>query len=245
MSVEQTPNVSEGSVSFVNSQAEQSPGSLQGDNANNSDNGCVSDDGVLSVILGMPRRTRSLEELCTRSYPTKPPGIGSDALDGGQTVALDLETTGLDSHRDRIRLLSLAVDTIDGGTFTYLIDCFGVEPSGLWERLAEKDLIIHNAAFDLGFLAQKGFVAGKVTDTMLLAQVLAAGTNERSSLKACCGRYLGRTLQKDEQKSDWTGELTASQLSYAATDVEVLGPLAEVLIAKIREAQNGCSVAEL
>src|SRR5262245_50280581 len=48
------------------------------------------------------------------------------ALDDADLVALDTETTGLDPRIDRMRLLSLALPTIDGGTFTYLIDCFAV-----------------------------------------------------------------------------------------------------------------------
>lgn len=158
------------------------------------------------------------------------------ALDGTDRVALDVETTGLDPRTNRVRLLSLGVNTIDGGTFAYLVDCFEVDPAPLWERLAEKELIIHNAAFDLRFLAQHGFVGGKVRDTMLLAQMLAAGTNERCSLAACSIRFLGRTLDKAEQLNDWTGVLTGSQLEYAAADVAVLMPLLDVLEARIREA---------
>ncbi len=137
---------------------------------------------------------------------------------------------------DRVRLLSLSVKTVDGGAYSYLVDCFEVDPTPLWERLAEKELVIHNAAFDLGFLTRLGFVAGKVRDTMLLAQMLAAGTMDRCSLAACCVRYLDRRLNKAEQTGDWSGVLTAAQLEYAATDVEVLTPLGNALEAKIRTA---------
>ena len=125
---------------------------------------------------------------------------------------------------------------MDGGTFVYLIDCIRVDPSPLWGTLAEKELIIHHAAFDLGFLAQKEFVAGRVRDTMILSQILSAGTMERHSLSACCLRYLGRTIDKTEQAGDWSGNLTGAQLEYAAADVEVLVPLADILETKIREA---------
>jgi DNA polymerase I-like protein with 3'-5' exonuclease and polymerase domains len=160
------------------------------------------------------------------------------ALDGTALVGLDLETTGLDLHADRVRLLSLSTDTIDGGRFTYLVDCFAVGPRPLWEALAGKELVIHNAAFDLGFLRRLGFTpTGEVRDTMLLAQLLTAGTNERATLAACCARYLGRTLDKTEQRSDWSGRLTDDQLRYAAADAEVLVPLLEALSAGIAEAK--------
>jgi hypothetical protein len=63
------------------------------------------------------------------------------ALDNTDLVALDLETTGLDPRTDRVRLLSLATDTIDGGTFSYLVDAFQVDPSPLWEALTGKELV--------------------------------------------------------------------------------------------------------
>jgi DNA polymerase I-like protein with 3'-5' exonuclease and polymerase domains len=163
--------------------------------------------------------------------------MAAAALDNTVLVGVDLETTGLDPHTDRVRLLSLALDTIDGGAFAYLVDCFEVDPSPMWEALADKELVFHNAAFDLAFLARMCFVpAGKVRDTMLLAQLLTAGTNERVTLAACCERWLKRPLDKSEQNSDWSGELTDQQLTYAASDVEVLAPLLKALAAKVKEA---------
>jgi ribonuclease D len=75
-------------------------------------------------------------------------------LDESRFVGLDVETTGLDPRADRVRLVSLAIDTSDGGRLVYVVDCFAVNPSPLWEVLAEKELILHNAAFDLAFLGR-------------------------------------------------------------------------------------------
>jgi DNA polymerase I-like protein with 3'-5' exonuclease and polymerase domains len=159
------------------------------------------------------------------------------ALNDTALVGLDVETTGLDPHADRVRLLSLALDTIDGGKFAYLVDCFAVDPAPLWKALADRELVLHNAAFDLAFLARRGFTpAGNVRDTMLLAQLLTAGTMERVSLAACCRRWLQRDLDKAEQKSDWSGALTDDQLAYAALDVVVLAPLLKALAAEVEEA---------
>jgi hypothetical protein len=89
------------------------------------------------------------------------------SLEAATRVALDLETTGLDPRRARIRLLSLAME---GGV--WLVDCFKVDPRPLFPILASKTLVIHNASFDLGFLAQMGFElgeGGRVIDSMLLS----------------------------------------------------------------------------
>jgi DNA polymerase-1 len=158
------------------------------------------------------------------------------ALDNSKTVGLDLETTGLDSRRDRVRLLSLSTDTIDGGRFTYVLDVFQVDPSRLWEVLAGKELAIHNAAFDLAFLAAMGFTASAVHDTMLLSQLLYAGQNIRHRLGDCAERELNVIIDKSAQLSDWSGSLTSQQFEYAAKDASIVVPLYETLSQKVRAA---------
>jgi DNA polymerase-1 len=169
------------------------------------------------------------------SEPTELEAVAA-ALEETAEVGLDLETTGLDPRQDRIRLLSLSCETIDGGRFTYLVDCFAVDPGQLFPSLSAKQLVIHDADFDLGFLARLGFTSGAVVhDTRLLAQLLTAGTWQSNKLGACCESYLGKALDKTEQRSDWSGELSAEQLAYATRDVEVLVPLLRALEGKLSE----------
>jgi DNA polymerase-1 len=153
------------------------------------------------------------------------------ALDESDLIGLDLETTGLNPRTDRIRLLSLATDR---GAF--LLDCFSIDPRSLWEILAEKTLIAHNAAFDLGFLAVQGFSPGSVRDTLLLSQLVYAGRRESHKLVDCVQRELGKPLDKAYQTADWSRELTRAHLEYAAADVAVLAPLHQTLDAKIKKA---------
>jgi hypothetical protein len=94
----------------------------------------------------------------------------AEALQGAERVALDLETTGLDPREDQVRIISL---TITQGT--WLVDCREVDPRPLFPVLADRTLVMHNALFDVGFLAEMGFEQGKdgkVLDTMLTSQVL-------------------------------------------------------------------------
>jgi ribonuclease D len=84
-------------------------------------------------------------------------------------VALDLETTGLDPREHRVRLFALATEQ-----GTWLLDCFEVDPRPLFATLSQKQLVIHNALFDLGMLSQMGFKmgeGGEVVDTMLASQL--------------------------------------------------------------------------
>ena len=155
------------------------------------------------------------------------------AIDESVRVGVDTETTGLNPRTDRVRLLSLATDR-----GTWLIDCFAVDPSPLWDVLAERPLVMHNAIFDLGFLRSRGFVPGVVYDTILLSRLLHGTRRPKGfhGLEECVTRELGRTLDKGQQTSDWSGPLTDEQLRYAALDAEVLLPLYQALDAQVREA---------
>ena len=144
-------------------------------------------------------------------------------------VGLDLETTGLDPHRDRARLLSLDLDTCDGGRHTYLLDLFVLTAEDLttvWDELASKGVVAHNAGFDLGFLARLGFTpAARVHDTLLIARLLGAGTRGACDLQHLAESILKVHLDKTYQTVDWSRDLTPDRLAYAAQDAAVLLPL--------------------
>jgi DNA polymerase-1 len=159
------------------------------------------------------------------------------AVGESAVVGLDTETTGLDPQTDRVRLLSLCCDTTDGGTMTYLVDCFAVGPAPLLGPLAAVPVVGHNLAFDLQFLARLGFEPAECRDTMLMSQVLYAGDRgARHSLAACCERELGEVVDKAEQTSDWSGPLTADQLRYAASDAMLARRLHNALVPKLAAA---------
>jgi len=154
-------------------------------------------------------------------------------------VALDLETTGLDPREDSVRLLSLATKAA-----TYIVDCRSVDPAELFPILAETTVVAHNALFDLSFLSPLGFVPGKVADTMILSQLLYAGSKVEPlkrgqtshSLDSVVERELGLELDKTHQRADWGSTLTPEMIEYAARDVEVLLSLHEALKTKVEEA---------
>jgi DNA polymerase-1 len=158
--------------------------------------------------------------------------------DADADVGLDCEATGLSSRRDRVRLISVALPTIDGGQVAYLVDCFAVDPRPMLEPLAERSLLIHNAGFDLGMLAGLGFTPKRpVRDVMILSRLLTAGTREGNALADLTERYLGFRLGKEQQKSDWAAPtLSKEQLDYAAADVVYLAELHRGLDAEVRKA---------
>jgi DNA polymerase I len=77
-----------------------------------------------------------------------------------------------------------------------------------------------------------------VSDTMLMFQVYYGGTNKRANLKDALNAVLGTEISKDEQASDWMGELTSEMLEYAATDVVHLHDLRHALETKINDTAD-------
>ena len=96
--------------------------------------------------------------------------------------------------------------------------------------------ILHHAMFDLRFLAhQWGVVPAGVACTKIaskLAEPDAPCTEQ--SLAPLLRRHLGVELDKSQQTSKWTGELSAEQVRYAADDVRYLLPLYDLLDEKLR-----------
>jgi DNA polymerase I-like protein with 3'-5' exonuclease and polymerase domains len=156
-------------------------------------------------------------------------------IQGAEVVAFDLETTGLDPRRDRIRLLSLATDS-----GSWVVDNFCVDVGPLLEILKEKTTVVHNAMHDLLFLRQLGYRhKGRVVDTLTLSRIAHAGERVEGgkrlehSLEACCERELGVSLDKSHQEDDWSGDLHKEMLAYAAEDARVLLPLHKALEEKL------------
>jgi DNA polymerase-1 len=168
------------------------------------------------------------------------------AVEESVAVGLDCETTGLDPRRDRARLLQLAPDSCAGTV--YLLDLFSLDRvalATLFEALAGVEVVGHNLAFDLAFLAPLGFTPGKPPhDLMIRSRLLTAGTRDGNALADLAQRHLGVTLDKGEQKGDWAAPaLTEAQLRYAAADVAHLLALHQVLAEEVSAAGLEATVA--
>jgi DNA polymerase I len=126
-----------------------------------------------------------------------------------------------------LRLLQLAA--LD--RMPVVIDCWDLEDHH-WQDLEEffslkRYWLAHNAVFDLGWLQEHElYPEGDVLCTMLASRILTNGLpNLKHGLQHVVKRYLKLEISKEEQRSDWTGDLTHSQLDYAAYDVELLTQL--------------------
>ncbi len=150
-------------------------------------------------------------------------------------MGFDTETTGLDPHTNKLRLLQLASPTA-----CFVIDLFCFNPAQLQPVLAllaapQPVKLAHNAKFDAKFLLKYfGVRLGACFDTYLASQLISAGDeNDRHGLAHVVQRQLGWQLDKEEQLSDWSRTLSTAQLEYAARDAQVLLPLRERLQAEL------------
>lgn len=170
----------------------------------------------------------------------------AEALRAEPVIGVDTETTGLDPHRSRLRLLQLATPQT-----TWIIDCFRLTPEQLRPVL---DLLVaphpikiaHNAKFDGKFLRRHcGIKLGGIFDTYLASLLISAGNeNERHGLEPVAARFLDLRLNKDAQLSDWSGELSENQLEYASADAAILLPLQREMQARL-DAMDLLVTAEL
>lgn len=173
-------------------------------------------------------------QLITRSEELAP---ALAALWSAPVIGLDTETTGLNAHAAKIRLLQLGT-----AEQSFIIDLFHFPADALGpvrELLAAPHpvKVAHNAKFDAKFLLKHlGVRLGGIFDTYLASLLSSAGNeSDRHSLEAVVLRYLGIQLDKSAQVSDWSGELVGYQLDYAARDATILLPLREKIIERLDE----------
>src|ERR1044072_7814083 len=162
-------------------------------------------------------------------------------LSSRQVIGLDTETTDLDPHHARLRLIQMATPE---GVFVIDLDRFDRDLAHSEDFAPLRRLfaaprpvkIAHNAKFDAKFIKYNfGVDIGGLFDTLLAIQLVSAGDiEERHGLEAIAGRYLNEAVDKSERLSNWEFELSESQLQYAARDAAVLLPLREKLIDRIK-----------
>jgi DNA polymerase I-like protein with 3'-5' exonuclease and polymerase domains len=172
----------------------------------------------------------------TSSKTNKPTLENAVALvEASKVVGLDLETTGLNPRRHKIRLVQVSDEEK-----TYVVDAFKVNPRRLFEALAThpEKVVVHGGTFEFSFVYHHhGIALDNLVDTYLMARIVACGY-----MSVPCGlgdvsrRELELELDKEMQESDWTAEpLSRRQLTYAAIDAAVLPKLYMLLEKAVAE----------
>lgn len=146
-----------------------------------------------------------------------------------EAIGVDIETTALNPHDGKIRLIQIAI--LDWPVI--ILDCLHIGGVHLIADLLAKLFrgrrkVAQNAVFECKWLTHNGVEFEiPLFDTMIADQLINCGHfNKSASLAAIAERYLGFYIPKEEQRSDWSlPRLSQEQLEYAARDASILLPL--------------------
>ncbi|GGE07123.1 3'-5' exonuclease [Aureimonas endophytica] len=149
-------------------------------------------------------------------------------------VAVDTETLGLDTRRDRLCVVQLSPG--DGTADIVQIAKGQREAPNLAALLADptKTKIFHYARFDIAALFHAfGVMTTPVFCTKIGSRLTRTYT-DRHGLKDLARELIGVDLSKQQQSSDWAAEtLTPAQIEYAASDVLHLHDIMAVLLKRL------------
>ena len=164
----------------------------------------------------------------------------------GATIAVDTETMGLITPRDRLCLVQLS----DGSGHEHLVR-FAPNSSfsapNLKAVLADPSRLklFHFARFDLAAIEHYlGVTAAPVFCTKIASKLTRTYT-DRHGLKELVRELLGQELSKQQQSSDWGGtDLSDAQKDYAASDVRFLHRMHAIFVEKLeREGRSALAQA--
>ncbi|KAA0968463.1 ribonuclease D [Aureimonas fodinaquatilis] len=149
-------------------------------------------------------------------------------------IAIDTETLGLNTRRDRLCVVQLSPG--DGTADIVQIAKGQREAPNLTALLADpnKVKIFHYARFDIAALFHAfGVMTSPIFCTKIASRLTRTYT-DRHGLKDLTKELIGVDLSKQQQSSDWAAEtLTPAQVEYAASDVLYLHDLMGVLLKKL------------
>jgi len=155
-------------------------------------------------------------------------------------IAIDTETMGLITHRDRLCVVQLS----DGQGDEHLVR---FNPGSTYDAPNLKALVgdpgrlklYHYGRFDLAAIYHYlGVMAAPVFCTKIASKLVRTYT-DRHGLKNLVSELLAADLSKQQQLSDWGGpDLNEAQRDYAASDVRYLHRLREVLMVRLEREQR-------
>jgi len=164
---------------------------------------------------------------------------------GEGPIAVDTETMGLITPRDRLCVVQLS----DGSGDEHLVR-FG--PGSAYDAPNLKAVLgdpnrlklFHFGRFDLAAIEHYlGVMAAPVFCTKIASKLVRTYT-DRHGLKMLVEELLGENLSKVQQSSDWGGpDLSDAQRDYAASDVRFLHRLRDELVKRL-EREGRMEIAQ-
>jgi ribonuclease D len=150
---------------------------------------------------------------------------------GPGAIAIDTETMGLHTPRDRLCLVQISDGSGDEHLVRFAAGSDYAAPN-LKKVLADPDRLklYHFGRFDIAAISYYlGVVAAPVYCTKIASRLIRTYT-DRHGLKELVRELLGQEISKQQQSSDWGApELSDAQKEYAASDVRYLHQLKALL----------------
>lgn len=157
--------------------------------------------------------------------------IPADLFAAGTDIAVDTETMGLITPRDRLCVVQLS----DGGPDEHLVRFSAgsdYAAPNLKALLADRSRVklYHFGRFDIAAIQHYlGVTAAPVYCTKIASRLVRTYT-DRHGLKELVRELLGQEISKQQQSSDWGApELSDAQKDYAASDVRYLHAMRDEL----------------
>ena len=135
-----------------------------------------------------------------------------------ELVAVDIETTGLNLHRDQICLVQIS----DGERHHAVLKIdFQWVPDNLSKLLSSENTkkVFHHAIFDCSMIqADLGIVVKEIACTKVMSKVVRTYTSQHK-LADLSAELIEINLDKTIRESCWFRELSIKQCRYAVDDV--------------------------
>jgi ribonuclease D len=171
--------------------------------------------------------------------------LPAGVLAGSAALAVDTETMGLITHRDRLCVVQIS----DGSGDEHLVRFnpgSSYDAPNLKAILGDpaREKIYHFGRFDLAAIHYYlGVMAGPVFCTKIASKLTRTYT-DRHGLKNLVEELLGESISKQQQSSDWGGPvITEPQRDYAASDVRYLHRLRAELATRL-EREGRTEIAQ-
>ena len=172
--------------------------------------------------------------------------LPAGAFAPGAAVAVDTETMGLVTPRDRLCVVQISDGQGDEHLVRFAVGSRYDAPN-LKAVLADpaRVKLYHFARFDLAAIEYYlGVVAAPVFCTKIASKLTRTYT-DRHGLKDLVRELLGEEISKQQQSSDWGApELSDAQREYAASDVRYLHRMVAIFEQRLaREGRTGVAQA--
>ncbi len=156
-------------------------------------------------------------------------------LAGDSPLAVDTETMGLITPRDRLCIVQISDGGEDEHLVRFAVDSDYAAPN-LKAILGDPDRLklYHFARFDLAAIEHYlGVTAAPVFCTKIASKLTRTYT-DRHGLKNIVDELLGENISKQQQSSDWgAAEINEAQRDYAASDVRYLHRMRDIFIQRL------------